>query len=103
MKFLKRILGVKTQTPNCAVLGELGRYPLSLIAKERSVKYWLKIMNNPTSILYNSFIDQLNNIPIQYTSWAGNTIKSIDSIGYGDIVNNFLYNFNYMPSLKQRI
>ena len=42
-KFLKIILGVKQSTPNVAVLGETGRYPLSVLCKERSIIYWLKL------------------------------------------------------------
>ena len=33
IKFYKNILGVRTQTPNYSVYGDLGRYPLSVIAK----------------------------------------------------------------------
>lgn len=43
IRFLKYILGVKQQTPNAAVYGELGRFPLSILCKERSVKFWLKV------------------------------------------------------------
>ncbi len=46
------MLGVKTQTPNMAVLGELGRYPLTILFKERVLKYWLKIISNPDSIMF---------------------------------------------------
>ncbi|KAH3748452.1 hypothetical protein DPMN_182898 [Dreissena polymorpha] len=31
VRFLKNILGVKQQTPNYAVLGEFGRFPLSIL------------------------------------------------------------------------
>lgn len=38
-RFCKYILGVKYQTPNNVVLGELGRLPLSVIGKERAMTY----------------------------------------------------------------
>ena len=38
IKFCKIILGVRAQTTNYAVYGELGRYPLAIIAKERATK-----------------------------------------------------------------
>ena len=41
MKFLKKILGVNPQTPNFAVNGELGRYPMSLLALAKSIIYCL--------------------------------------------------------------
>ena len=34
LKYCKRILSVKQQTPSCAVYGELGRFPLSNICIE---------------------------------------------------------------------
>ena len=39
IKFCKYSLGVRQQTPNMAVYGELGRVPLSVICKERSIKF----------------------------------------------------------------
>ena len=39
VKFLKILLGVRQQTPNYAVYGELGRFPLSVICKERAIKF----------------------------------------------------------------
>jgi len=49
----KMVLGVRKQTMNYDVLGELGRLPLSSIAKFRSIKYWLQIQdkNNPNTQL----------------------------------------------------
>ena len=52
IKFLKMLLGVRPQTPNYAVYGELGRFPLSVISKERAVKFWLKLLKNPESLTY---------------------------------------------------
>ena len=47
------VIGVRKQTMNYAVLGELGRLPLSSIAKFRSIKYWLQIQDkkNPNTQL----------------------------------------------------
>ena len=39
IKFCKNLLGVRVQTSNFAVCRDLGRFPVSVIAKERSVKY----------------------------------------------------------------
>ena len=39
IKFCKRILGVRKNTQNYAVLGELGRVPLFILAKERAVNF----------------------------------------------------------------
>ena len=60
MKFLKKILGVSPQTPNFAVYGELGRYPMSLLALEKSIKYYLKIKSNRMSLIHTIFNENCN-------------------------------------------
>ena len=42
-KFCKYVLGVKPTTSNAAVLGELGRFPLAILCKQRAIRYWIKI------------------------------------------------------------
>ena len=44
LKFLKQILGVRHQTCNMAVYGELGRVSLIVIRKVRILKFWFKII-----------------------------------------------------------
>ena len=101
IKFCKYILGVRQQTSNYAVYGELGRYPLSLIAKERSLKFWLKIMKNTNSPIYNMYIE-LNDI-VNRNCWS-NCIKNIiDSLGYSHVFNNVDFNTNYLPLFKRRM
>lgn len=101
VKFCKYILGVRQQTPNVAVFGELGRFPLSVISKERTLKFWLKIMKNQDSPMYNMFVDQCNrNVDC---NWASSIKRLLDSLGCCDIWLNFNLNFNYMPMLKQRL
>ena len=46
MTFCKLLLGVRKQTVNVAILGEVGRFPLSMLARERCLKYWCKIILN---------------------------------------------------------
>ena len=80
IKFCKTILGVKSQTPNMAVLGELERYPLSLICKERALKFWIKVKRNPESLINKVYLDQcqIEGLPNNRTNilWS-NKIKSI--------------------------
>jgi len=56
------VLGVRKQTVNSTVLGELGRLPLSSIAKFRSIKYWLQIQDKKIIqiLTFNSFV--INNV-----------------------------------------
>lgn len=43
-KFCKFYLGLGQSTPNIAVLGELGRYPLSTLRHIRIIKFWVKVL-----------------------------------------------------------
>ena len=60
IKFLKSLLGVKMQTPNYAVLGEFGRYPLSIICKKRALNFWCKVMSNSNQSLYEAYLMERN-------------------------------------------
>ncbi|XP_053402477.1 uncharacterized protein LOC123564690 [Mercenaria mercenaria] len=104
MKFCKRILGVKMQTPNMAVLGELGRYPLSILCKERVLKYWLKLVNNPDSIMTDIFRDQCNNVNSpRCTNWPKYVKTLLEQLGYGYLWNHIAPNINYFPMLQKRL
>ena len=41
-----------------AALGELGRYSLLVMCKERVLKYFFKIMKDKESIMYKIFINE---------------------------------------------
>ncbi|MEW8548192.1 MAG: reverse transcriptase family protein, partial [Candidatus Thiodiazotropha sp.] len=66
IKYCKAILGVRQQTPNYAVFGELGRYPLSIICKERALKFWIKILKcgNSTYPIFHVFRHQVNELTL---------------------------------------
>ena len=43
LKFCKRILKFRNTTPNFIVYGELGRFPLEIRVKLRTISYWCKL------------------------------------------------------------
>ena len=45
-KFCRYIMSVSYNTSNAAVLGDLGRTPLSVLYKYRCIKFWLKIVHD---------------------------------------------------------
>ena len=45
LTFCKYVLGIGSQTPNIAVLGECGRFLLSIIYSTKCIKYWLKLVS----------------------------------------------------------
>ena len=101
IRFCKNILGVKQQTPNACIYGELGRYPLSVIAKERSIKFWTKIMKSDSSPIQNIYFDLCNHYNLR--SWATRIHSVIDHLGYTTVLQDYNVNINYFPMLKQRL
>ena len=89
IKFCKIILGVRAQTTNYAVYGELGSYPLAIIAKERDTKFWLKILNYPHSLISKIFTDQVNEI--ENRSINRNPAKN----HWASLMNNFIENLGF--------
>ena len=51
VKFLKQLLSVRSQTCNNAGNREFGRVPLIIKRKERLLKYWMKIVSSPNTLL----------------------------------------------------
>jgi hypothetical protein len=86
IKFCKRILGVKRQTPNVAVLGELGRLPIAIKCKERVLKYWLKVLNNTESPVFNLYMHQYNETLADPSckNWAKHVRCILDDLGCTD-------------------
>ena len=84
IRFCKNILGVKQQNPNACIYGELGRYPLSSIAKERSIKFWTKIMTSDSSPIHNIYFELCNHYDLR--SWATRIHSVIDHLGYTTIL-----------------
>ena len=108
IKFCKYILGVKNQTPNVAVLGELGRFPLSVLCKERAMKFWLKIKQNPGSLIHKIYQEQCdivesNNNNLSNLFWVKHVKSLLDNLGFSHLWNNFESDINYFPLIKQRL
>jgi hypothetical protein len=49
--FIKRILGIAKNTPNCIVYGEVGKNPLQNQIYNRMISFWIKISEGKTSKL----------------------------------------------------
>ena len=92
LRFCKYILGVKKQTPNNAVLGELGRFPLSVLCRERSLKFWCKIMSKTDSPIYFMYKDLCDNV--RGNCWTSRIKTITDHLGYSQLRYNFNVNKN---------
>ena len=77
-------MGVRKQTCNLAVYGELGRVPLSVLHKTRVLKYWFKILSTPQSLIYKVYNQQVVDVNngSNDNSWALNLKRLLDSLGF---------------------
>ena len=79
--FLKQMLGVKRQTPNLAVYGETGRFPLLLKQQELALKYWLRLLTlDKTNPLYIAYQEMLDLDTKGYSTWCTNIRISLTEI-----------------------
>ena len=97
MRFLKQVLGIRKQTSNIAVYGELRRFLLIVLRKIRILKYWFKILNAPESLLYKVYLQQVNqlNINANFECWAAGIHKLLNELGF-----SYLSDFQILCKLQ---
>ena len=84
MSFFKYELGVSRKTPNVAVLGDLGRYPIHIYCQVKQIKYWLKLVKErEESILGACYSRLLNECENGKENWATSVKQLLQEHGYG--------------------
>ena len=85
--FLRRLLGVRSGTPNMAVLAEVGRYPLQAFAAQMLLRYWNRLVGmDADRLVKRAFVVSaaLAGRTAQrsrHMSWAGQAAAAIESLG----------------------
>ena len=107
LKFLKRILGVKSSTCSAAVYGDLGRYPMYIARYCRLITYWCKLVSSDNIILrtvYNQAVTDSNN---DFKNWVSNIKNLLNDYGFSDVFNKGIYDPLYLKQFpkvfKQRV
>jgi hypothetical protein len=83
LQFCKRILKVRTTTPNFMVYGELGRFSLEIKVKMRMVSYWNKL----SSSIYRLLLSLKNN-GVQTFTWLNHYESIFNDSGLGYIFHS---------------
>jgi hypothetical protein len=100
-------LGVRTQTQNNFIYGELGRNPLKQNRLVSVIRYWLKL-NHCSELkyakrVYMLMVNDMHNNP-QYKSWAKNVKELLESMGFYDVWMFGVGNADvFIQVFKQRI
>ena len=107
IKFCKTILGVRQQIPNSAIYGELERYPLSVICKERAFKFWIWILkqkntNSPVFHGYQCMFNQIISNP-QTKLWVSLIKSELDNVGLSNLWNRQVETIPNFSIIKRRI
>ena len=82
--FIKYILKVKQSTSHIMLYGELGSFPLCLMIRKRTIKFWSNRLSGKVSklsyrlysIIFNDFIDNTYEF-----SWISNIKSIVDDLG----------------------
>ena len=108
LKFCKQILGVRSQTQNTFVYGELGRYPLKIKRLLRVVKYWFKIIRSTNEKyikhVYDMMLNDFQLFP-EKKSWVKSIRNIFENLGFNIVwLNQGVENVKlFLSVFKQRI
>ncbi|XP_052787930.1 uncharacterized protein LOC128222834 [Mya arenaria] len=88
LRFCKELLGVRLQTQNNFVYGELGRTSLLCKRSINVIRYWLKIVTMETvkyvKLMYDKLCMHLEENP-HFKSWAYNVRQLLQALGFNDV------------------
>lgn len=108
MQFCKRLLGVKKNTQNDFVYGELGRTNCRSKRYLLILKYWFKILTCPDNkhikIVYKLMVNDMDLVPNK-VNWASLVRHLLMSLGFYEIwLEQGVGNYNiFISLLKQRL
>lgn len=108
LQFCKQLLGVKIQTQNDFIYGELGRMPVRNLRLSSIIRYWLKITRCDDSkyikLVYNIMMQDLQRLPDK-TSWAKSVKMLLENLGFSHVwLSQGVGDMEiFMTLLKQRI
>ena len=103
---LKRFLGVDKRISNDLVYGETKRYPLSISAGLRCIRYWLKLLQMESYRLPRKSYDMLFEMDAKgKKNWVSNVRLFLCENGFGEVwLNQGVGNqFSFLRLFRQRL
>ena len=88
LKYCKRILKVPLNSSNCAVYGELERYPLYISRYCKIIKYWCKVAHSNNIIVKTLYKLAVDDYLLGYSNWVSRVKKLLDDFGFSDMFLN---------------
>ena len=101
----KKYLGIKINTPNCLVYGELARYPLCINSQLRVIKYWLRVLEMDETRLPKIAYHRELKEDRKTKSWAVDVKTILDNTGFSNVwqQQNAGMVPGFLKSLKRRL
>ena len=106
LKFSKQILGVRSNSSNAAIYGELGRFPLYIQRYILILKYWLKLLHTDNVILKRIYQNSLERCKLgSKNNWANKVKTLLDTFGFSDywLYQNNIDETRFISIFKTRI
>lgn len=104
LQFCKRILNVRSSTPNVMVYGELGRFPLEIKVKLRMLSFWSRMAKNENKLSSSMYklIFKLHADGICEFKWVSFVKSIFDNSGLGYMFfNQYIDYSTFKPVIKQ--
>ena len=105
----KRFLNVSMHACNDAILGDTGRYPMSIFASVRCVKYWLRVLNMSADRYIRLCYEMLVHYDaLGYRNWVTELRLNVFANGFGyvweqqQVANRELFISEYTQRLKDQ-
>ena len=96
--FFKYILCVKQSTQTCIVLGETGRFPLSISIKTRMISFWCKLITSDVNRFSTTLCNllQILNVDNIFTSiWLQYNNTILDETGF-----SYIWTLQEVPNIN---
>ena len=86
LRYLKYMLGVKTQTSTLAIYGETGRLPLLIRQQIRVVKFWVRILKLPENHMVKSAYNCLFELDmVGHNNWCSLVRHLLDFVDMSNV------------------
>ena len=102
-QFLRSILRARKSTQTYMIYDELGRYPIEITNKSRTIAYWSRIISSKQSKLSNLIYHKPFNTQRCQSKWVNNIKNILNSCGRPDIWETPPINTNIVALIKRNL
>lgn len=87
-EFLRKITKSRKSTPLYMLMGELGRYPISIIIKTRMISFWNRLIKGKENKISFQLYKYMTSFPNHEFKWTSKIRDILNSVGRPDLWQN---------------